>query len=135
MPELPVSSMDHTREGELSVTFRRPVDRFKLVGVLTLANVTADTDFTSFRIHCDELVIGRGVDNGAVIPDTSVSRRHARIRCVENEFVIDDLESLNGTYVDGVPVVSCMLRGGDEVQIGRYLFFFDRLMEPTSHHD
>jgi len=87
-----------------------------------------------------EVTIGR--DKKSDVPlstDDSVSRHHARIRPAGAEFVLEDLGSSNGTYVDGIPIVSCRLHGGDMVQIGRSLFLFDRLMgysrENTGNED
>lgn len=76
-----------------------------------------------------QIDIGRESDNRFVIPDSSVSRHHARIRRVVNDFVIEDLGSSNGTYVDGVPIIYCTLRSGDEIQIGGSLLFFEQLVE------
>ena len=52
---------------------------------------------------------------------------------MDEEFLLEDLSSSNGTYVDGVPVVSCVLRAGDWIQIGRTLFRFElRLASVTT---
>lgn len=67
--------------------------------------------------------------------DDSVPRQHARVRRENAEFVLEDLGSSNGTYVDGVPIVSCRLHGGDIVQIGRSLFLFDRLVDYSQSED
>jgi len=120
-----------THGGELTQHLHRPRKRFKQVAVLTPANADKIEGASEFRLESGELVIGRDAQCNAVIPDVSVSRRHSRLGRVENDFVIEDLGSRNGTYVDGVAVMSCVLRGGDEVQIGRYLFYFDYLLEPV----
>ncbi len=72
-----------------------------------------------------EVLIGRQEGLEVSLADDWVSRRHARIRRVGDEYVLQDLGSSNGTYVDGVPIVSCVLRPGDWVQIGRNLFRFE----------
>jgi pSer/pThr/pTyr-binding forkhead associated (FHA) protein len=78
-------------------------------------------------ILCDqeELLIGRQSGLGLSLADDAVSRTHARVRRVGHEFVLEDLNSSNGTYVDGVPIVSCVLRPGDWIQIGCNLFRFE----------
>ena len=106
----------------------RPRSTVKLTGTLSPGK-DSDLDIQSVTLHRGQLAIGREADNGLVIPDTSVSRYHARIRRVGNNFIIDDLESRNGTYVDGIPVIHCVLRSGDEIQIGRYLLFFEQLVD------
>lgn len=82
-----------------------------------------------FLIDDEETFIGRDPTAGIVLPDTGVSRKHARIFRTDTAFVIEDLDSSNGTYVDGVPIVTCVLHGGDSVQIGHTLFLFDSLLE------
>ena len=72
-----------------------------------------------------EVVIGRQEDLKVSLPDDWVSRRHAKIRRVGDDYVLQDLGSSNGTYVDGVPVLSCVLKPGDWIQIGRNLFRFE----------
>jgi len=76
-----------------------------------------------------EVIIGRDPKSEIVLSDRGVSLQHARVYQIEADFVIEDLDSSNGTYVDGVPIVSCVLHGGDSVQIGHSLFLFDCLLE------
>ncbi|MFN2594553.1 MAG: FHA domain-containing protein, partial [Actinomycetota bacterium] len=69
----------------------------------------------------DELLLGRDVLTQANLSeDEKASRQHARIRRDEKgQFVIEDLNSTNGTYVNGERVSSPrVLRSGDEVRIG-----------------
>jgi two-component system, cell cycle response regulator len=66
----------------------------------------------------EEIVIGRATSCGLVLPDPGVSRRHARIARRGMSFVLEDLESKNGTFVDGADVVSRELRPGESFQIG-----------------
>jgi hypothetical protein len=102
--------------------------RFRAVGVLTPV-----VGFIKgpVKLSGDETVIGRSRHAAVSIADDSVSRRHARIVQRGEDFVLEDLESRNGTFLDGMPIASCILRTGDEIQIGRNLFYFDRLLEPV----
>lgn len=84
------------------------------------------------RTIINDRAITIGRDPKSDIPlakDDSVSRQHARVRPERADFVLEDLGSSNGTYVDGVPIISCRLHGGDIIQIGRSLFLFDRLVD------
>jgi RND superfamily putative drug exporter len=67
----------------------------------------------------DELVFGReGAD--VVIEDLGISRRHARVRVVDGELEAEDLESLNGTWVNAARITSAVpLRQGDVLRFGR----------------
>ena len=72
-----------------------------------------------------DLRIGRGVSNQLVIPgDIFVSREHCVLREVGGEFVLEDLESQNGTFVNGIPVRKRTLSHGDQVQTGSSVFLF-----------
>ena len=67
------------------------------------------------------VTIGRGQDNDVVLSHPSVSRRHARIdrRDPEGTYVIEDLGSSNGTFVDSERVVQPkQLKPGDSIRIG-----------------
>lgn len=101
----------------------RPALRQRFVGVLWPEVGFAPP--ASIQLDKEEWVIGRLSDVDLPLEDEQVSRRHARIRRVDDEFVLEDLESSNGTYVDGVPVLSCVLRPGDWIQIGRTVLRFE----------
>ncbi len=66
----------------------------------------------------DGLRIGRTDDNDVVIVDGRVSRHHARIVAGEGGFAIEDLQSSNGTFVDGAPVTRAMLHAGASIVVG-----------------
>jgi len=74
-----------------------------------------------------ETVIGRGVDNDVVLDDPAVSSHHASIRRTGEDFVLTDLESANGTYVNRERVQVRSLQPGDELQIGDSVLIFRRL--------
>src|SRR5262245_52544899 len=98
------------------------------VGVLTPLAGHARSEV---RVEVDELILGRDINCSAVLADDSVSRRHARIRRRGDEFLLEDLGSRNGTHVDGVPILSCVLHDGDAIQFGQNLFYFERVLEPA----
>jgi len=66
----------------------------------------------------EEFVIGRGAECQIVLPERQVSRYHAKIMRELNRYVLYDLDSKNGTHLNGVHVKgSAPLRDGDEIQI------------------
>lgn len=89
-----------------------------------LAAVSGKLKGAVFAVHEEPLVIGRDTAANLCIADASVSRRHSRIEKKETGFVITDLESLNGTFVNDVPVKNRMLEHGDRVRIGNAHFVF-----------
>lgn len=64
------------------------------------------------------LIVGRLPSCDVVLTATSVSRRHARLLFRDGSWVIQDLDSLNGTEVNGVAVGRCELRPGDHLCLG-----------------
>src|SRR6478735_1190104 len=65
--------------------------------------------------------IGRGSNSGLVLDADSVSRRHAKIEPLDSGYRLTDLNSTNGTYVNGIRVKEHTLQDGDRVQIGKAL--------------
>ena len=69
--------------------------------------------------------IGRLSDNDIILTDERVSRQHAEIiRQAENEYLIEDLDSSNGTIVNNKKVSSKKLKDGDRIDIGRLILTF-----------
>lgn len=66
----------------------------------------------------DGLRIGRSDDNDVAIADGRVSRHHARIVAAGSGFAIEDLDSSNGTFVDGTPVTHARLHPGASIVVG-----------------
>jgi two-component system, NtrC family, response regulator HydG len=77
-----------------------------------------------FTIEDLPVVIGRETAATLCIADASVSRRHSQIEKDNDKFVILDLESLNGTFINDVPVKRRTLQHGDRVRIGDSQFLF-----------
>lgn len=66
----------------------------------------------------DELVIGRNPSCDVVLSGPTVSRQHARLSFRDGSWILQDLESTNGTVVNGTQVGRCKLQPGDRVIIG-----------------
>ncbi|MDD4870464.1 MAG: FHA domain-containing protein [Kiritimatiellae bacterium] len=66
----------------------------------------------------NELIIGRDNDCSIHLPLANASRKHARLFVKGEEFLIEDLNSTNGTYVNGVRISRCTLRNHDQIRIG-----------------
>jgi hypothetical protein len=73
---------------------------------------------TSFPLTRDSTTLGRHKNNDVVVSDPKVSSFHARIDKAPEGFVIVDLKSRNGTFVNGKRAESALLRTGDEVRLG-----------------
>ncbi|MDE3082544.1 MAG: FHA domain-containing protein [Acidobacteriota bacterium] len=75
-------------------------------------------DGRAFRIGDKPLVIGRSPDVNVVINDANVSRRHAEVWRTTDGVAIRDLQSTNGTYVNGHRISAVSLSPRDDVTIG-----------------
>jgi pilus assembly protein CpaF len=69
--------------------------------------------------------VGRHHGCDVVIDHPMVSRRHARLRFRDGRWILQDLESTNGTLVNGAAVGRCQLRPGDELALGDYRLVVD----------
>ena len=71
-----------------------------------------------WTIDSDEFIIGRGNDCNIVLPERQVSRHHVRITQENSRYILHDLNSKNGTHLNGVQVQEkARLQDGDEIQI------------------
>ena len=76
------------------------------------------------------LVVGRSSTTDVHIRDAKLSRRHCEIRLTPHGYVLRDLASKNGTFVNGARVTEARLRDGDRIQIGLTRMVF-RCEEPA----
>ncbi|HMS49703.1 FHA domain-containing protein [Candidatus Neomicrothrix sp.] len=77
-----------------------------------------------FRIEKDSGVLGRAGKSDYVIEDDTVSSEHARIKLEDGVYVVYDLGSANGTYVNGERVHRAELTDGDVFKVGETLVLF-----------
>jgi transcriptional regulator with GAF, ATPase, and Fis domain len=71
-----------------------------------------------------EITIGREASNGIAVTDPSVSRKHCRLSCQDGRYRMQDLDSRNGTLVNGSAVEEQWLRHGDVIAAGDSSFLF-----------
>jgi pSer/pThr/pTyr-binding forkhead associated (FHA) protein len=68
--------------------------------------------------------VGRHPDSDIFLDDITVSRRHAEVQRVATGFVVRDVGSLNGTYLNRERVEESPLTNGDELQVGKFKLVF-----------
>lgn len=73
-----------------------------------------------FLLDAPRTTAGRHPNSDIVLDDVTVSRKHAEFLSEDGGYVVRDVGSLNGTYVNRERVDSAVLRAGDEVQVGKY---------------
>ena len=77
-----------------------------------------------FLLDKDVTTAGRHPESDIFLDDVTVSRRHAEFRRDAGRFVVRDVGSLNGTYLNRERIDATELTGGDEVQIGKFRLVF-----------
>ena len=77
-----------------------------------------------FLLDADRTTAGRRPDSDIFLDDVTVSRKHAEFVRRGSDFVVRDVGSLNGTYVQRDRIDEAVLKDGDEVQIGKFRMVF-----------
>ena len=78
------------------------------------------TVIKELKIDQDEIIIGRDLGNDVQIDNIAVSREHAKIIRGPNYYLIEDLNSTNGTFVNGKKINKKYLMENDEISIGKH---------------
>jgi len=78
------------------------------------------TVIKELSIDQDEIIIGRDSGNDVQIDNIAVSREHAKIIRGQNCYLIEDLNSTNGTFVNGKKINKKFLKEDDEISIGKH---------------
>lgn len=79
---------------------------------------------SGFVLQSERTTIGRDAISDIVVDDITVSKQHAEIRRRGNGFVLVDGGSLNGTYLNRLPVDIAELHEGDEIWVGKARFTY-----------
>lgn len=114
-----VTQAEHvlTRADQATVEALRP-------GTALLVVLRGPNTGARFLLDDDEVSSGRHPDSDIFLDDVTVSRKHATFTRVDGRFVVRDVGSLNGTYVNRERIDESVLTTGDEVQIGKYRLVF-----------
>ncbi len=95
------------------------------VGVLVICN--GGFEGMEYELSGEETLIGRNPTTDVTLLDENISREHAIVLQDESDghYTVEDLQSTNGTKVNGKGVRSQALSPGDEIQIGHTVFRFE----------
>ena len=83
-----------------------------------------DRDLSECAVGTHAVTIGRLPDNNMVIDNPAVSGRHARVYREGNHYVLEDLKSTNGTFVNDKPIARHTLLEGDVILVGKHTVVF-----------
>lgn len=76
-----------------------------------------------YLIDSEEVTIGRDPGSDIFLDDITVSRKHALLK-KKSSYIVEDLNSLNGTYLNANSVSKSSLSNGDELQVGKFRLTF-----------
>ena len=93
-----------------------------------VAQLTVEATGTSIPLTESEYLIGRHRENNIQLPDPGVSGFHARFYQGPNGYVVEDLKSRNGTWVNGERITQVTLASGDRVHIGQTDLVYEILL-------
>jgi len=83
-----------------------------------------DTVISEFELNQEETTIGRKDENIIHIDNLAVSSRHARVLKIGKKVILEDLESTNGTLVNGQETSKHILKSGDVITVGKHTLTF-----------
>jgi len=127
---IPMSDFQHYPPSTATPRAETEILRPREPGILAwLAVVDGPYAGHIFRLNPDATIIGRDPSCDIVLDDTAVSRQHAKIRVVKEKggeptFILHDMASENGTFVNGEEIVKYELKDGDCIRMGRTKLVF-----------
>lgn len=124
--ELPAA--DYTFDDEaprLSPDDQRTVDALRPSTALLIV-LRGPNSGARFLLDADEVSSGRHPNSDIFLDDVTVSRRHAVFARAGEGYLVRDVGSLNGTYVNRERIDEAVLHQGDEVQIGKFRLVYYR---------
>lgn len=112
-----------TEKGPLSATDQQSVEALPTGSALLIVQRGPNAG-ARFLLDAERTTAGRRPESDIFLDDVTVSRKHAEFIRREGHFIVRDVGSLNGTYVQRDRIDEVVLRSGDEVQIGKYRLVF-----------
>ena len=86
---------------------------------------SGDSTRSGFPLNKDHIVVGREVQCHIMLNDNSVSRQHSSVTRLAEGYLLKDMGSSNGTYVNGHRIQEALLKDGDRISIGDCEFWFE----------
>ena len=119
----PLTGADAEVDATLSAQDQATVDALRH-GTALLVVLHGPNAGARFLLDADEVSTGRHPNSDIFLDDVTVSRRHATFRREGDVFLVRDVGSLNGTYVNRERIDEATLKTRDEVQIGKFRLVF-----------
>ena len=123
VPAEPLTESDADVDATLSAQDQASVDALR-PGTALLVVLRGPNAGARFLLDSDEVSTGRHPNSDIFLDDVTVSRKHATFRRVGDDFLVRDVGSLNGTYVNRERIDEVALKTRDVVQIGKFRLVF-----------
>jgi len=113
----------HERVG-IKALKNKPTSAIEFDSPAKLIDLMHEDDVREYPLKEDTTTIGRIGTNDIRLLDEMVSGHHAKIIRFQNNYFIEDIESTNGSFVNGKRVRKCVLKDGDKISFGPYKLIF-----------
>jgi pSer/pThr/pTyr-binding forkhead associated (FHA) protein len=123
VPVEPLTEAESDADATLSAQEQATVDALRH-GTALLVVLRGPNAGARFLLDSDEVSTGRHPNSDIFLDDVTVSRKHATFRREGDVFLVRDVGSLNGTYVNRERIDEAALKTRDEVQIGKFRLVF-----------
>lgn len=123
VPAEPITEAEADADATLSAHDQGTVEALRR-GTALLVVLRGPNTGARFLLDADEVSAGRHPKSDIFLDDVTVSRRHATFRREGDVFLVRDVGSLNGTYVNRERIDDAALKTRDEVQIGKFRLVF-----------
>jgi pSer/pThr/pTyr-binding forkhead associated (FHA) protein len=123
VPPEPLTEAEVDADATLTAQDQATVEALRR-GTALLVVLRGPNTGARFLLDADEVSAGRHPKSDIFLDDVTVSRRHAAFRREGGVFLVRDVGSLNGTYVNRERIDDAALKTRDEVQIGKFRLVF-----------
>lgn len=104
--------------------FTHPCGKEENKNIPVMRALTGKLMGKEFVLSGQEYIIGRDSESHIALKEENISRRHAVITKKASEYLLSDLDSKNGIYVNNLRLKQAVLRNGDVFQVGTSVFQF-----------
>jgi DNA-binding NtrC family response regulator/pSer/pThr/pTyr-binding forkhead associated (FHA) protein len=134
-PEASLGTMSLVDDKQATLIYEPPVIKEDAESQATLKVTTGSANKDTIQLGKDKVTIGRVGYNDILLNDKKVSRTHAAIYFEKGNYVIEDLNSTNGVFVDGHLVKKIVLKSGNQITLGDCVLLFTQSVPDISLED
>ncbi|KAF0111603.1 MAG: FHA domain-containing protein [Chloroflexi bacterium] len=139
VPELTLTAKNSLKQGEIRITALKKLSANEKTGAVNYPNPPQPVKTDGEKYHSAKLLfndnkliplkkavvnLGRRSTNDIVINDLRISRTHAQIRIARDGYMIFDVDSTGGTFINGERVTNHLLRSGDVISLAGYTMIY-----------